>query len=56
MERQVLSPSLEENKAFFQGCFENAMDFIVREVDLSGRRAALFAVGAARKKNGRSLS
>ena len=44
MERQVLSPSLEENKAFFQGCFENAMDFIVREVELSGRRAALFAV------------
>ena len=41
---ETLSKSLEKNKAYFQKEFENAMDLIVREIQLSGRKAALFAV------------
>lgn len=44
MARETLSKNLEENKAFFQGRFQNAMDLIVREVELSGRKGALFAI------------
>ena len=44
MAQETLSVHLEENKAFFQNRFQNAMDLIVREVELSGRKAALFAI------------
>lgn len=41
---ETLSTSLQENKAFFQGRFQNAMDFMVREVALGGRQVGLFAI------------
>ena len=40
----VLSKSLEKNKAYFQSKFANAMDLIVRQVEIEGRAVALFAV------------
>ena len=43
-ERNVLSTSLEKNKAYFQSKFANAMDLIVRQVEIEGRAVALFAV------------
>ena len=43
-ERNVLSTSLEKNKAYFQSQFSNAMDLIVRQVEIEGRAVALFAV------------
>ena len=43
-EMAVLSKSLEKNKAYFQSKFANAMDLIVRQVEIEGRAVALFAV------------
>lgn len=52
---ETLSKSLEKNKAYFQKEFENAMDLIVREIQLSGRKAALFAVDGLVNKETISL-
>ncbi len=39
-----VSEHIEENLAFFQKQFENAMDFMAREMDLSGVKAVLFGL------------
>ena len=43
-ERNVLSTSLEKNKAYFQSQFSNAMDLIVRQVEIEGRAVALLSL------------
>ena len=40
-ELEQVSSSLEENKAFFQEKFKNAMDFMLRELELSGTKAEI---------------
>ena len=40
---EKLSTNIEENKQYLQSQFENAMDFMMRELELSGTKAALFA-------------
>ncbi|MCI8385229.1 MAG: spore germination protein [Acutalibacter sp.] len=41
---EKLSTNIEENKQYLQSQFENAMDFMMRELELSGTKAALFAL------------
>lgn len=43
-EMTTVSPCLEKNKKYFQGKFENAMDFMAREMEISGVKAALFGL------------
>jgi len=38
---EKVSEKLEENKAYLQGQFAKAMDFMMREMELSGTGAAL---------------
>ncbi len=48
----LLSSSVEENRLFFEKKFENAMDFMVRKMDLSGVKAVLFGLdGLVSKQN-----
>ena len=54
MER--LSQSLEENTRFFQQKFQNAMDFMLRELDLGGVRAALLGLDGLVNKQVITLS
>ncbi len=41
---EKLSAHLEENKQYLQGQFTNAMDFMMRELELDGTEAALFGL------------
>ncbi|MDE6839072.1 MAG: spore germination protein, partial [Acutalibacter sp.] len=41
---EKVSARLEENQQYLQKEFENAMDFMMRELELSGARAALFGL------------
>lgn len=43
-EQKTVSASVEENKRFFQEKFANAMDFMARDMDLSGVEAVLFGL------------
>ena len=54
MER--LSQSLTENTQFFQQKFQNAMDFMLRELDLGGVRAALLGLDGLVNKQVITLS
>lgn len=56
MAEEQLSTQLEENKRFFQGKFRNAMDLIVREVELGNHPAALFAIDGLVNKETITLS
>ena len=51
-----LSERLEENKAFFQKQFANAMDFMLRELDLGGTPGALMALDGLVSKQTITLS
>ena len=44
MEQRKISTRLQDNIDFFQNSFTNAMDFMTREMDLGGVRAALFGL------------
>ncbi len=55
-DRKTVSVSVEENKAFFQEKFENAMDFMARDMELSGVRAVLFALDGLVSKQNITLS
>lgn len=55
-ELEQVSSSLEENKAFFQKKFKNAMDFMLRELELSGTKAALIALDGLVSKQVITLS
>ena len=44
MEQRKISTRLQDNIDFFQNAFTNAMDFMTREMDLGGVRAALFGL------------
>ncbi len=55
-ELKTVSPSVAENKAFFQGKFENAMDFMARDMNISGVKAALFALDGLVSKQNITLS
>ena len=55
-ELEQVSSSLEENKAFFQEKFKNAMDFMLRELELSGTKAALIALDGLVSKQVITLS
>ena len=41
---EKVSEALSENKEYLQNEFKNSMDFMMRELDLSGTGAALFAL------------
>ena len=41
---ETLARELEKNKAFFQREFRDAMDFMLRDLDLGGTKAALLAL------------
>ena len=41
---EKVSAALEDNKKYLQDEFKNSMDFMMRELDLSGTGAALFAL------------
>ena len=41
---EAISKDLEKNQKYLQDEFQNAMDFMMREMDLSGTKAALFAL------------
>lgn len=51
-----LSSRLEENRAFFQKEFENAMDFMAREIQLPGGKAMLFGLDGLVSKQNITLS
>lgn len=51
-----LSTNIEENKRWLQAQFENAMDFMMRELELSGTKAALFALDGLVSKQTITLS
>lgn len=53
---EKLSERLGENKRWLQGRFENAMDFMMREMELSGTEAALFALDGLVSKQTVTLS
>lgn len=53
---EKVSAKLEENKAYLQGQFQNSMDFMLREMDLSGTGAALFALDGLVSKQTITLS
>lgn len=55
-ELTAISENIEENKAFFKGKFENAMDFLLRELDLHGTKAALFSLDGMVSKQTITLS
>lgn len=55
-EMAVVSSHLEENKKYFQQKFENAMDFMARDMELSGVRAALFGLDGLVSKQNITLS
>lgn len=56
MESGKVSANLRENLTFFQEKFENAMDFMAREMDLGGVRAALFGLDGLVSKQNITLS
>ena len=56
MEAKTLSPNLEENLTYFTGRFQNAMDLMVRRVELSGRKAAMIAIDGLVNKETITLS
>lgn len=56
VELTLVSQDIEENKKFFQQKFENAMDFMARDMDLSGVKAALFALDGLVSKQNITLS
>ena len=53
---EKLSAQLDENKRYLQGQFENAMDFMMREMELAGTEAALFALDGLVSKQTVTLS
>lgn len=53
---KLLSSQLEQNKRFFQSEFKNAMDFMARDMELSGVRAALFGLDGLVSKQNITLS
>ncbi len=53
---EKVSASLEENKKYLQGEFQNSMDFMMRELELSGTGAALFALDGLVSKQTITLS
>ncbi len=53
---EKVSEKLEENKAYLQGQFAKAMDFMMREMELSGTGAALFALDGLVSKQTITLS
>ena len=53
---EKVSARLEENKQYLQGEFVNAMDFMMREMELSGTAAALFALDGLVSKQTITLS
>jgi len=55
-EPAVVSSNVEENKRFFQQKFENAMDFMARDMELSGVKAALFGLDGLVSKQNITLS
>lgn len=55
-EMQVLSKDLEVNKAYFKGLFKNSMDFMARDLELSGTKAVLFALDGLVNKQVITLS
>ena len=55
MEGQKLSKDLQKNLVFFQSRFSNAVDLIVRQVELGGRPAALLAVDGLVNKDALTL-
>ncbi len=52
----MLSHSVEENKKYFQKQFENAMDFMARDMELSGLKAVLFGLDGLVSKQNITLS
>lgn len=55
-EQKTVSASVEENLKYFQKQFENAMDFMAREMDLSGVKAVLFGLDGLVSKQNITLS
>lgn len=53
---EKLSAQLDENKRYLQGQFNNAMDFMMREMELAGTEAALFALDGLVSKQTVTLS
>lgn len=53
---EKISSSVQENRKFFQQKFENAMDFMARDMDLSGVRAVLFGLDGLVSKQNITLS
>lgn len=51
-----VSTKVEENIKYLKGRFANAMDFLVREMDLNGTRAALFSLDGLVSKQTITLS
>lgn len=51
-----VSANVEENKRFFESKFENAMDFMAREMEISGVRAVLFGLDGLVSKQNITLS
>ncbi len=56
MENGHLSADLEENRRFFKRKFQNAMDFMERDMELGGRKASLFALDGLVSKQTITLS
>lgn len=55
-EPEKISSDIEENKAYFKKQFENAMDFLLREMEFGGTKAALFALDGLVSKQTITLS
>lgn len=55
-EMTVLSKSLEANKQYFQKQFENAMDFMARDMELAGTKALLIGLDGLVSKQNITLS
>lgn len=52
---ETLSPRLSDNLRFFRLAFQNAADFLCREMDLNGTRAALLALDGLADKQALTL-
>lgn len=55
-ELTVVSESVDENKKFFEDKFYNAMDFMARDMDISGTKAVLFGLDGLVSKQNITLS
>ncbi len=51
-----ISSKVEENEEYLNGQFQNAMDFLLRQLDLEGTRAALFSLDGLVSKQTITLS